>query len=128
MRLIRTQSSAILLNLSFGVRTQTLNGTQSSRPNTGGKQSSTYFCQCDKLFVSGYYRDAKNTVVMYINFNERAVDLNFTLSRSPHLRADKNYTVRDLWEHEDKPDVVSDYFFDGNIPPHDVRAYIFKEL
>lgn len=81
-----------------------------------------------RIIVSGYYRDVKNTVVMYINFNDRAVDLNFTLSRSPHLRADRNYTVRDLWKHEDKPDIVLDYLFDAHIPPHDVRAYIFKEL
>ncbi|PPQ64085.1 hypothetical protein CVT24_008898, partial [Panaeolus cyanescens] len=77
-------------------------------------------------YWSGYFQDKKHTAVMYINFNERTVDLNFTLSRSPHLRADKKYAVRDLWKHQDKG-VISDFFFDGGIGSHDVRAYIFTE-
>jgi alpha-galactosidase len=63
---------------------------------------------------------------MYINFNERTVDLNFTFSHSPHLKADKKYAVRDLWKHQDKG-VIGNFFFDGSILSHDVRAYIFTE-
>lgn len=63
---------------------------------------------------------------MYINFNDRTVDLNFTFSHSPHLQADKKYAVRDLWLHQDKG-VFGEFFFDGSIPSHDVRAYIFTE-
>ncbi|KAF9055972.1 glycoside hydrolase [Panaeolus papilionaceus] len=77
-------------------------------------------------YWSGYYKDQKHTAVMYINFNDRTVDLNFTLSRSPHLRGDKKYAVRDLWKHQDKG-VISNFFFDGGIASHDVRAYIFTE-
>jgi len=63
---------------------------------------------------------------MYINFNERTVDLNFTLSWSPHLKADKKYAVRDLWRHEDLG-VFGDFFFGRDVLAHDVRAYIFTE-
>ncbi|TFK41875.1 glycoside hydrolase family 27 protein [Crucibulum laeve] len=77
-------------------------------------------------YWSGYYKDQKHTAVMYLNFNERTVDLNFTFSHSPHLRADKKYTVRDLWKHQDKG-IFGSFFFDGSIPSHDVRAYIFTE-
>ncbi|KAF8899110.1 glycoside hydrolase family 27 protein [Infundibulicybe gibba] len=77
-------------------------------------------------YWSGYWKDVKHTAIMYINFNERTVDLNFTFARSPHLKADKEYAVRDLWKHEDKG-VYGNYFFDGSIPSHDVRAYIFTE-
>ncbi|GLB35796.1 putative alpha galactosidase A [Lyophyllum shimeji] len=77
-------------------------------------------------YWSGYWKDHKHTAVMYINFNERTVDLNFTFSHSPHLRAHKKYAVRDLWKHEDKG-VFGNFFFDGSIPSHDVRAYIFTE-
>ncbi|KAF8167401.1 glycoside hydrolase family 27 protein [Crassisporium funariophilum] len=78
-------------------------------------------------YWSGYYKDQQHTAIMYINFNDRTVDLNFTLSHSPHLNGNKRYAVRDLWKHEDKGD-VSNFFFDGSIASHDVRAYIFTEL
>lgn len=78
------------------------------------------------LLNSGFYQDQQHIAVMYINFNNRTVDLNFTFSHSPHLQADKNYAVRDLWLHQDKG-VFGDFFFDGDIPSHDVRAYVFTE-
>ncbi len=63
---------------------------------------------------------------MYINFNDRTVDLNFTFSHSPHLKPNKKYAIRDLWKHEDIG-VFGNFFFDGQITTHDVRAYIFTE-
>lgn len=63
---------------------------------------------------------------MYINFNADTVDLNFTFARSPHLKGGAAYSVRDLWAHEEKG-VFTDFFFDGSIATHDVRAYLFRE-
>lgn len=63
---------------------------------------------------------------MYINFEDESADLNFTLSQSPHLKADKSYAVRDLWLHEDIG-TAKDFFFGSGVASHDVRAYIFTE-
>ncbi|KAF9531889.1 glycoside hydrolase family 27 protein [Crepidotus variabilis] len=77
-------------------------------------------------YWSGYYGDKKHTVIMYINFNDRTVDLNFTLSRSPHLKGDKTYKVYDLWKHQDVG-IAKDFFFGRDVASHDVRAYVFTE-
>lgn len=77
-------------------------------------------------YWSGFFKDQQHTAIMYINFNDRTVDLNFSFSHSPHLQASKSYAVRDLWKHEDIG-VFNDFFFDASIPTHDVRAYIFTE-
>ncbi|KAF5352733.1 hypothetical protein D9756_005871 [Leucocoprinus leucothites] len=77
-------------------------------------------------YWSGFSQDKQHTAIMYINFNDRTVDLNFTFAHSPHLQADKKYAIRDLWKHEDIG-VFSDFFFDGSIPSHDARVYIFTE-
>lgn len=69
---------------------------------------------------------------MYINFNPQTVDLNFTFSHSPHLKATSKYTVRDLWAHEDLTGVAGDgvdgFFFSGGVESHDVRAFVFTEV
>ncbi|KAF9567826.1 glycoside hydrolase family 27 protein [Agrocybe pediades] len=91
--------------------------------NPDGTNDPTFPAQ----YWSGYYKDTQHTAIMYINFNEVTVDLNFTLSRSPHLKADKTYAVRDLWQHKDIG-TTSKFFFSGSIAPHDVRAYIFTEM
>lgn len=78
------------------------------------------------MFYSGYYGDEDHTVIMYINFNDRTVDLNFTLAHSPHLKADKAYSVRDLWAHKDLG-IATDFFFGANVASHDVRAYLFTQ-
>lgn len=77
-------------------------------------------------YWSGYFNGTTKTAIMYINFNDITVDLNFTFSHSPHLKADKSYSVRDLWKHEEMG-VYEKFFFDGSIASHDVRAYIFTE-
>ncbi len=63
---------------------------------------------------------------MYINFNDRTVDLNFTLTQTPRLKQGTTYAVRDLWRHDDIG-LVDTVFFDGSIASHDVRAYVFTE-
>lgn len=69
---------------------------------------------------------------MYINFNPQTVDLNFTFSHSPHLKAAGKYTVRDLWKREDLEGVAGDgvdgFFFSGGVESHDVKAFLFSEL
>lgn len=68
---------------------------------------------------------------MYINFNDDTVDLNFTFSHSPHLKATGKYKVRDLWEHQDLDTIAGDgvdgFFFSGGVDSHDVRAFLFTE-
>lgn len=98
-----------------------------SRLNIGGARGSELRRSITfKPLRSGYFKDQKHTAIMYINFNDRTVDLNFTFSHSPHLKADKAYSVRDLWKHEEKG-IFRNFFFDGSIPTHDVKAYIFTE-
>ncbi|KZP14578.1 glycoside hydrolase family 27 protein [Athelia psychrophila] len=83
-------------------------------------------------YWSGYVNDTSHTAIMYINFNPQTVDLNFTFSHSPHLKATSKYTVRDLWAHEDLTDVAGDgvdgFFFSGEVESHDVRAFLFTEV
>ncbi|PFH52279.1 glycoside hydrolase family 27 protein [Amanita thiersii Skay4041] len=78
-------------------------------------------------YWSGFVGDEKHTAVMYINFNEETVDLNFTFSQSGHLDGDKEYNVRDLWKQEEIGS-FKEYFFEGGIEAHDVRAYMFTEV
>ncbi|KAF8899109.1 glycoside hydrolase superfamily [Infundibulicybe gibba] len=102
-------------------------GTDPLKPFFWGKNpDGTWDPNFPAQYWSGYWKDTQHTAIMYINFNERTVDLNFTFSHSPHLKADKKYAVRDLWMHQDKG-VFGNFFFDGSIPTHDVRAYIFTE-
>ncbi|KAF7970851.1 hypothetical protein HWV62_22740 [Athelia sp. TMB] len=86
----------------------------------------------DPDFPAQYWSDPSHTAIMYINFNPQTVDLNFTFSHSPHLKATSKYAVRDLWAHEDLPNLAGDgvdgYFFSGGVESHDVKAFLFTEV
>ncbi|KAF9015722.1 glycoside hydrolase family 27 protein [Cyathus striatus] len=119
---LSANSTAILQNPEIIAISQDTSIGEPLQPFFWGKNPDQTW---DPSFPVQYWR-SNHTAIMYINFNNITVDLNFTFSHSPHLKANKKYAVRDLWQHEDKG-VFGSFFFDGSIASHDVRAYIFTE-
>ncbi|KZW00774.1 glycoside hydrolase family 27 protein [Exidia glandulosa HHB12029] len=78
-------------------------------------------------YWSGYFQNTSTTAIMYLNFNDNPVDLNFTFDQSPHLDPDAKYAVRDLWKHRDLGEFAQ-FFFDAGVDTHDVRAYLFRKV
>jgi alpha-galactosidase len=82
----------------------------------------------DPLNPAGYWsgQTQNGVVIMMLNTLDTPATMSFNLTESPWIRAGRQYSVRDLWAHEDQGLAIRTLTRD-NIPPHGVIALLLKD-